>query len=461
MLETDKNSSNIQEKKYQEKLKRSIQILFKQLKSGCGKKVCYNKENCTTAIGFDKHIYSSMNDKELITCCIKRVQSTEVVDTLLCIDLSKYSYSSVFVAKFEDWIHVLSNEDLVFNPKLCIPLANNSSKYNNELDIYSEIKAFSSVINQIFKEHLVEALINNNSEGCLDLHISAYESTLTESGKLCLANYLIKIYFNFINFLIINNKFDYNVHYKKDITEFFENFSILIIYFKKLRKLSSYKPEKDSLMFELFKEYSRDKIVRNVLLNNNNSNNNANKDSVELFNDCINNFHNFLTILVLELTQEHSEPSIDDLKVLVGLLRVFELFYWANKNYGLISKTLFENEKVNNYLSLKVQCSSYFKYHHNKDTEKINIISNEVDYFSFIKYYFLYDSASKKDIITAYNSRLQVNEVMSVNLDLESMLINQTFHITFKVRRNDLIKSTLDIISKNHNFRKPLKVSLI
>lgn len=460
MLETDKNSTNIQEKKYQEKLKKSIQVLFKQLKTGCGKKVCYNKEYCTSATGFDKSNYANMTDKELITCCIKKVQSTEVVDTLLCIDFSRYSYSSVFVAKFEDWIHVLANDDLVFNPKLCIQLANNSSKYNNELDIYSEIIAFNSVLNKIFKEHLVEALINNNSEGCLDIHVSAYESTLTETGKLSLVHYLIKIFFNFINFLIINNKFDYNVHYKKDITEFFENFSILIIYFKKLRKLSSYKPDKDNLMFELFKEYSRDKIVRNVLLNNNKSNNNVNKDSVELFNDCINNFQNFLTILVLELTQEHVDPSSDDLKVLVGLLRVFELFYWANKKYGLISKTIFENEKVNNYLSLKLQCSSYFKYHHNKDNESINIISNEVEYFSFIKYYFLYDSASKKDIITAYNSRLQVNEVMSINLDLESIISNQTFHIIFKVRRNDLIKSTLDIISKNHNFRKPLKVSI-
>ena len=91
----------------------------------------------------------------------------------------------------------------------------------------------------------------------------------------------------------------------------------------------------------------------------------------------------------------------------------------------------------------------------------MNFFNTEADSFSFIKYYFLYDSASKKDIITQYNTRLQANEINSSFESISNLLGGVGYYLVFKIKRQDIVKSTLDIIIGNHNFRKPLRVSFL
>lgn len=470
MSETNKPVIDKHKKQYEEKLKISIKALFNQLKSGCDRKICFNKENCRKAIGFNYDLISKLNDKDLLTQCIKQVQATENLDTLLCIDFNKYAYSSSFVKSFDDWYYILCDEqNLKFCPYKALSLAARIIE-KEDFEIYNEIISFNSVINQIYKDYLVDVFINlkEQDEMNYDRHVSLLEHKITQEHKLQLSQYLFNLYFNFVNFIFVINKFYYNEKYKKDITIFFENFSMLIIHIKKLLKLNIYKPPKEEYFSKLFLIYAKDKFCNN-LFDKNESNiylnsksvteqkGNGGPSSIQFFSDCIVNFQNFLTVLVLELTQEHVDPTKDDLKVLVGVLRLFELFYWANKSLGLVDKSLFENEKVNNYLSLKYQCDSYFKYHHNKLNDSLNVFDKEVDAFSFIKYHFLYDSASKKDIITLYNSRLQQKSILSSIMENIDLLSGP--YLVLKVKRNDLVKSTLDLVSGNLDFKKPLKVS--
>lgn len=476
--------------KYQENLKKGIQKLYNQLKKGCSKKYCFNKGNCINDIDFDedklKLNINGISDKELITRCIKTVGSTEYLDTLFCLDLTEnIEYKSKFVTQIDEWYHIVCNSKLVFCPKKAEYIAKkiviNGVKENN-FEAYTEIIIFNKVINKILIDLFSDVLKDNNSEIIEKEFFGSYSNKITEVNRKRLIEYLFKMHFNFFNFMIVNNFFDYNINHKKDIYNFFENYCVISNQILKIKNLKSKTPAASEYFTSMFVEYVFYSSNKNIILNNKKlfleyhysnfqetnkvSNTNMEIDYIEskpenknidYFLENIHNLNNFLTILVLDLTTSSEEPSTKDIKLLVGFLRIFEYFYFANKKYRMISNEIFANEKVNNYLSLKVQFLSYFKYHYNK-SENMNIISNEAECFSFIKYYFLYDSGSKKDIISQYNSRLQHLEVSSSFDSIESLLASGT-RLTFEILRNDLIKSTLDIIAKNLNFRMPLKVS--
>ena len=503
-INLNSNQLSEEEKKaqYQVNLKKGIQRLFTQLKTGCSKKVCFNRRNCIKDIDYsaDKESgrISTMTDKELITKCIKTVSAAEYIETLLCIDFSSFKYESEIVSNFDDWYWIVSTSNtsytsfsssyhsLNFCPKKAIELKKQKN-LKEDYEMYNEIINFNKTMNKILLEYFSDYLKLNKSDSITEDYYAKYWALMTEENRIRFSEYLFKINFNFFNFIIVCNYFYYNSLHKVEIFNFFENYCILSNIVSKHNHLK----RKSNYFTTMFVEYVYYSSNKNIILNNKklflskkeekednskmeiddeiniNSNNNLisnNKNSNSIvvedyFYENINAFNNFLTILVLELTNNSEEPSTKDIKLLVGLLRIFEYFYFANKKYRMVSNEIFCNEKVNNYLSLKVQFLSYFKYHHNKSNEDMNIIANEAECFSFIKYYFLYDSGSKKDIISQYNNRLQHLEISNSFESIESLLALGGMHLVFEVSRKDLIKSTLDIIAKNLNFRKPLRVS--
>ena len=442
-------SSNNDTKQFQDKLKKIIASLFQQLTNGCPRKYCFNNIYCKNSINFTNPNISSLDKKDLITYCIKKVQSVDNMDALVCTDFTKYTYQSKYVEKFDDWISLYSiiytyNEsgysEIYCNPKKCKEL------FVESFDVFKEISSFNNIINNIFKDYFNKMLIDYSSN----------ENALIEETeeRQQLIIYLLKLYFNFINFLLINSLLFYNSNESKNTTILFENFSIILQYYQRIKNSNF-----ENFTKNLFIEYTRDK---NYLVHNNAiSYKNAgpeNLNSINIFTDVIHNIQSFLTMIVIDLTEpEKSEQTQEDLKVLVGLLRLFEQFYKCNKEFKLIPNTLFENEKVNTYLSLKVECQSYFKHHHQKNYN-MNNYNIEIDYFSFVKYNFLYDSARKKDIISYYNLTLQsINSMSSIDEILNGQGIGM--HLVIVVKRNDLIKTTLDKVSNNLNFKKQLKVT--
>ena len=65
---------------YQEKLKKAIKELFSQAKNGCYRKICFNKY-CKNSPNFSISL-KNLNDKELVSECIKTVQSCDKLETL-------------------------------------------------------------------------------------------------------------------------------------------------------------------------------------------------------------------------------------------------------------------------------------------------------------------------------------------------------------------------------------------
>lgn len=467
----------LMKKQYQHKLKTSVAKLFKQLSSGCDKKICYNTEFCKKAKDFDSTPYSNLSKQELLQFCYNKIKESDNIDSLVCIDFKSYEYKGTLVNSFEEWYYIfdtdsknitnmlnINHDKAYISPKKIFSFYNDScsNKSNNkDKGVYAEIQAFNSMIDSIVKDYLVEVLIDFKEKDNLKLskHHSIIENNITMQNKLLLSEYLFKIYFNFINYLLLSNELIYHIFFKEDTYTFFENFFMLMSYIKKEKKFDIKQPPNEAYFTDLFSQFCEDKPKINNKLNCFSISEDNSNNSIVLFKNCISCFQNFLTVLVLDLTQDHSEVTNTDLKILIGILRTFEMYYIANKRYDLVDKSLFESEKVNNYLSLKSQCFSYFTYMQLRNNENMNIFDKEISNFSFIKYFFLYDSASKKDIISQYNSKIQANEVSSSFESIDALLGLQNIYLVFKVKRNDLIKSTLDIISGNLNFRKPLKVS--
>lgn len=419
-------------KAYEEKLKKTIQSHFQQLKNGCSNKVCYNTHNCRNAYNFSNNSLLKLSDKELLMCSLKKVKQNDI-NSLICYNLSKYPYKSEIVQTITDWFSLLNNSSGIFDPRKIDSL--------NKVTIteINEINQFNGSMNEILTDCFPEIMIKNK-------HESVDCSVLPLEQRISLLELLIKINFNFLNYLLLTNNLNYTYVYIKNISDLFENFLKISNHYRTIKQIDKDVFE-DQFFLNLFLGYS----------DNNNMSNKVNINSTVNFSVSLENLQNFLTVLILDLTGEDVLPTKNELKLLVGLMRLFEIFYHSNLSFEFVNKSLFENEKVNDHLSIKSQLKTYFEYHHNKKVESLHLLDVEIEHFSFIKYYYIYNTASKKEIISEYNICLQEKE-MKMGLQNLDILFGGGLTLNIKVNRNNLIKSTLDIIIGNLNFRKPLKV---
>lgn len=180
----------------------------------------------------------------------------------------------------------------------------------------------------------------------------------------------------------------------------------------------------------------------------------------ENFLSIMSNYQNFLTLLLYylgdpEQLEERNEKGID---VLVHMMRVFEVFYKINENFDIVSYKEFHNESVNNNLNIKEECRSYFKILQKKS-------KGEKGSFSIIKYHWLFNTASKSEILLNFNLNKQRTEMMNSFNDILNDLnvVNMiNMYLYLEVRRNNLIEDTLNFISNpNINLKKALKVKFV
>ena len=421
------------EKSYEEKLKKTIQIHFKQLKNGCSNKVCYNTHNCRNAFNFSNNSLLKLSDKELLLCSLKKAKQNDDINNLVCYNLAKYEYKSKIVDSITDWYLLLNNINQYFDPNKVAIIKKVIFEEIDEINLFNN--SMKTILTDCFPE-----LVEKNKHESVDCSVLPIEQ------RISLLDLLLKINFNFINFFLLTGHLNYNYNYIQYILDLFENFIKISYHFKNLNKIST-EIYQDAYFLDLFKGYN-EVSKYNVNINSPLAN----------FSLSLENLQNFLTVLILDYTGDDVLPTKNELKLLAGIMRIFEIFYHANLVFNFVDKYLFENEKVNDHLSIKSQLKTYFDHHHNKKVESFHILDDEIEHFSFIKYHYIYNTASKKEIISEYNICLQEKEIKMgfQNLDI---LFGSGLTLNIKVNRNNLIKSTLDLIIGNLNFRKPLKVS--
>ena len=86
--------------------------------------------------------------------------------------------------------------------------------------------------------------------------------------------------------------------------------------------------------------------------------------------------------------------------------------------------------------------------------------------FSLIKYHWLFDAASKSDILYTFNYHKQRTEMVNSFSDIMNLHLNtidlRSMYLFMEVRRHNLIEDTLNFVSNpTLNFRKQLKVKFV
>lgn len=408
-----------QKKEYELKVKSIIQSLFKQIKNGCYRNKCYNYLYCPKSDNFS---YKYTTDKNLISDCLGIIKNSDNIENLICYDFKLESYSSSAVANFDSWFDAFSLNNS-FSPSKA-----NCYNINYKFDIFKEIDQFNKAYEKIIEYLKLQKIV-----------ILKENTVLKINKPESIISYLFKIYFNFINFILVNSDFMYNITFKIQKEQLLNEFFILFNTYRLMNNSALNNPPNEMFILDMLKNY--------------------NKESFEIV---VSSLQNFLTVLLVDLTSAESGLTASEMVLLVGLMRLIEIYYYSNEYFKFIPKESFYNDSVNHYLSIKAQCSNYYKYHN--INEKAISLLEEADVFSFIKYFFTYDIGSKKDIISIYNTKVQSNEIFSSAFDSMDYMLSglNSVYLQMNVRRTNLVEDTLDIISKsNINFKKPLKVKFI
>ena len=240
------------------------------------------------------------------------------------------------------------------------------------------------------------------------------------------------IYTKLFLFISINSNFIYSAHISKEYYLFFGNFKKIIKNISKNSKLNA--QENFLSAFSQFKSYP------------------------EQFSSLINNFQNFLALIIYQtgdIDDEEDEKDENNLIVLVEFMKIFQLLYKINEYFQIISYKEFYNGGVSTDLNLKNECQTYMQIlNKSKDSEKL---------FCLIKHHWLFDPAAKSEILYIFNYQKQRSEILNGIMSMQNSLFNplsiNNMYLYMEIRRNNIIEDTLNFISNpNLNFKKQLRI---
>ena len=217
--------------------------------------------------------------------------------------------------------------------------------------------------------------------------------------------------------------------------------------------------------------------------------------------ELINNFHNFLNVLIIIIGKNRDTTEIEDENdknyykkfglLLEYYIKCFDNIHTVNEIYNIIDYKCFYNEELNHNFDINIEYNFYLKnqklnnietndnFINNNNEFNINTFKRDIHNLNFtlLSYTWLFDAGIKYEIINLYNTHYQKDIMLSTinnNLpEIEELLYNNSqnsnaFNINdlffnIRVRRDHLIEDTLNEISKQEikKFRFPLKVEFI
>ena len=191
----------------------------------------------------------------------------------------------------------------------------------------------------------------------------------------------------------------------------------------------------------------------------------------DIFKDCVSNSQDFIALILGDLNinkldnEEEEEEEFtynEQLYVLLeNFIKTFKTFYLINEKYHILNPKEFYNHEISKSLNFKIECKTYSKILEKKYLNKKP--------FCLISYIFLFDPASKNEILKIFNDQKQAHQILDSLNNIGGILpfnnnLDNPFTIFFilNIRRDNIIEDTLNAVSNpNINLQKPLKVKFV
>ena len=171
----------------------------------------------------------------------------------------------------------------------------------------------------------------------------------------------------------------------------------------------------------------------------------------------IHNYHNFLLLIIMMNVDEETE-GFQLNEILFNFLPIFEIFYKLNEILKIVENNEFYNDYINKHVDLnfELEGNNYLKYLKNEEKSK----------FCWIRYFWIFDTRSKSDILFEFNCKTQRTEFLNHFHNMtQSLFSNQSFghaYLIIEIKRNNIIEDSLNfLVNSQNNFKKQLKIRFI
>lgn len=252
--------------------------------------------------------------------------------------------------------------------------------------------------------------------------------------------YFFNIYSKLLIIISMNPSFCFLESVQGDFLTFFDNFKKLSKKIKELEKINKGLNSNLNLSHIIsFHEFKYHK---------------------EIFSNIINNYQNFLALLLFQVGEGEEDDYRDEktFEVLIKFMSVFNFIHQINEKLSIVNFRDFYNDSVSKYLNVKIECKNYLN--------SLKVKKGGEKPFSLIKYHWLFDAASKSDILYTFNYHKQRTEMVNSFSDIMNLHLNtidlRSMYLFMEVRRHNLIEDTLNFVSNpTLNFKKQLKVKFV
>lgn len=452
-------------------LKSNILRIYKQIKTGCCRKICYNIYCAKNSLC--REIYGkSSNEKIFKELMLINQSMINVYNT--------YDNLDKFICNENEEILKLEKKFDSFSINLNYNYLSNMNQLPDiNLDLTKIVKYYKNSSSNSLDELIKEISAFNNYFDTLTKNINITEvQALKEQSILYYLFYFMSRAFFYI---ILSNNFMVTKGNSIEYTKFFSNYRNIL---------------------NICKAYIKDDISNNNIILDNNEKNDFGiekkiKKAVYIafknlrnykneFKDAIISCQNFLILILFSAETEQQDKNLNPFlippntklldKEMFNLLEIFvinlDFFYKMNLYFSIIDYKVFYNDGMSKKINFRNEFKIYLTNEKIKEEYKKQKNGDKKDKlqlkFTLLNYMWLFNPSAKNEIIILFNNRQRRSEFMkSINqapplLGLPLFVSANDVFLTINIRRKNLIEDALNELSKKDiKLQNPIKVRFL
>ena len=452
-------------------LKSNILRIYKQIKTGCCRKICYNIYCAKNSLC--REIYGkSSNEKIFKELMLINQSMINVYNT--------YDNLDKFICNENEEILKLEKKFDSFSINLNYNYLSNMNQLPDiNLDLTKIVKYYKNSSSNSLDELIKEISAFNNYFDTLTKNINITEvQALKEQSILYYLFYFMSRAFFYI---ILSNNFMVTKGNSIEYTKFFSNYRNIL---------------------NICKAYIKDDISNNNIILDENEKNDFGiekkiKKAVYIafknlrnykneFKDAIISCQNFLILILFSAETEQQDKNLNPFlippntklldKEMFNLLEIFvinlDFFYKMNLYFSIIDYKVFYNDGMSKKINFRNEFKIYLtnekikeEYKNQKNGDKKDKLQLK---FTLLNYMWLFNPSAKNEIIILFNNRQRRSEFMkSINqapplLGLPLFVSANDVFLTINIRRKNLIEDALNELSKKDiKSQNPIKVRFL
>ena len=452
-------------------LKSNILRIYKQIKTGCCRKICYNIYCAKNSLC--REIYGkSSNEKIFKELMLINQSMINVYNT--------YDNLDKFICNENEEILKLEKKFDSFSINLNYNYLSNMNQLPDiNLDLTKIVKYYKNSSSNSLDELIKEISAFNNYFDTLTKNINITEvQALKEQSILYYLFYFMSRAFFYI---ILSNNFMVTKGNSIEYTKFFSNYRNILNICKAYIKddisnnnIILDKNEKNDFGIEK-------KIKKAVYIAFKNLRNYKNE-----FKDAIISCQNFLILILFSAETEQQDKNLNPFlippntklldKEMFNLLEIFvinlDFFYKMNLYFSIIDYKVFYNDGMSKKINFRNEFKIYLTNEKIKEEYKKQKNGDKKDKlqlkFTLLNYMWLFNPSAKNEIIILFNNRQRRSEFMkSINqapplLGLPLFVSANDVFLTINIRRKNLIEDALNELSKKDiKLQNPIKVRFL